>query len=199
MITDSKRNSALGFRALDLTYRVSSDTSYEENEGYSERSEWGLGPPTDRSQHQQVKAAVQDSVVQENTRHQSPVLTEVARLKSRMFVFPTRRANTLKTIHLKKWEKQNRWTRINPAEQIINVHWCFSTTTRSNELFASMEEIDIREAQVPGCTPFHERQEKTWLKWDSTCIPEVVGLSPTWVRFFPVSRKRACNLALQLA
>ena len=29
-------------------------------------------------------------------------------------------------------------------------------------------------------------------------IPEVVGLSPTWVRIFPVSRKRACNLALQL-
>ena len=32
-----------------------------------------------------------------------------------------------------------------------------------------------------------------------TCIPEVVGLSPTWVRFFPVSCKRVCNLALQLS
>ena len=30
------------------------------------------------------------------------------------------------------------------------------------------EEIVIREAEVPGCTsPFYERQEKTWLEWDS--------------------------------
>ena len=36
-----------------------------------------------------------------------------------------------------------------------------------------IEEIVIREAEVPGCTPFYERQEKTWLKWDSN--PRALG------------------------
>ena len=30
----------------------------------------------------------------------------------------------------------------------------------------SIEEIVIKEAEVPDCMPFYERQEKSWLKWD---------------------------------
>ena len=60
------------------------------------------------------------------------------------------------------------------------------------------KEIVIRQAEVPGCTPFYETQEKTWLKWDSNPRPLGYMSSPTWVRFFLVSRERACNLALEL-
>ena len=67
-----------------------------------------------------------------------------------------------------------------------------SMTTRSPHDSKAHVHIDFESRSALDCV------EEVVLGKHWTCTPEVVGSSPTWVRIFPVSRKRACNLALQL-